>query len=191
MMVWDQDTINLLTRLWAEGHSTAEIARRMGASKNAIVGKAHRLDLDGRPSPIRRPLTPEERTSRAVPTPPKVTLPPLGQTFAPLVPVAEAAPIFLPNVYGAAELARALAQAAPAKKPVFTAPAPPPPAPLFRKSVECCWPIGEPGTKAFRFCDDNSIPGRPYCGEHAKLAYVRVRDSEDRRIAVPFAETPA
>src|ERR1700689_5675513 len=53
-MVWDEETIRLLRDLWAQGHSTAEIGRRLGGTKNAIVGKAHRLDLDARPSPIRR-----------------------------------------------------------------------------------------------------------------------------------------
>jgi GcrA cell cycle regulator len=53
-MDWTDDDIQRLRTLWAEGHSTAEIGRRMGVSKNAIVGKAHRLDLPGRPSPIRR-----------------------------------------------------------------------------------------------------------------------------------------
>ena len=53
-MVWDDETIRLLRDLWTQGHSTAEIGRRLGVSKNAIVGKAHRLDLDARPSPIRR-----------------------------------------------------------------------------------------------------------------------------------------
>ncbi|PPQ40821.1 GcrA family cell cycle regulator, partial [Rhodopila globiformis] len=53
-MVWNEETIRHLRVLWAEGHSTAEIGRRLGVSKNAIVGKAHRLDLDARPSPIKR-----------------------------------------------------------------------------------------------------------------------------------------
>ena len=53
-MDWTDDVINRLKALWAEGHSTAEIGRRMGVSKNAVVGKAHRLSLEARPSPIRR-----------------------------------------------------------------------------------------------------------------------------------------
>lgn len=44
-MVWDDETIRLLRDLWSQGLSTAEIGRRLGVSKNAIVGKAHRLDL--------------------------------------------------------------------------------------------------------------------------------------------------
>jgi len=50
---WTDQVVTRLRSLWAEGHSTAEIGRRLGVSKNAVVGKAHRLDLPARPSPIR------------------------------------------------------------------------------------------------------------------------------------------
>ena len=50
---WTDNMISELRQLWSEGHSTAEIGRRMGITKNAVVGKAHRLDLSARPSPIR------------------------------------------------------------------------------------------------------------------------------------------
>src|ERR1700712_1999949 len=53
-MDWTDEVIERLRALWTEGHSTAEIGRRMGVSKNAVVGKAHRLSLTARPSPIRR-----------------------------------------------------------------------------------------------------------------------------------------
>jgi hypothetical protein len=53
-VIWDNHTVQMLRDLWTEGYSTAEIGRRLGFSKNAIIGKAHRLDLDARPSPIRR-----------------------------------------------------------------------------------------------------------------------------------------
>ena len=53
-MEWAEETIVRLRTLWDEGLSTAEIGRRLGVSKNAVVGKAHRLDLPARPSPIRR-----------------------------------------------------------------------------------------------------------------------------------------
>ena len=57
-MDWTAEAIERLKALWAEGHSTAEIGRRMGISKNAVVGKAHRLNLPARPSPIRRDAVP-------------------------------------------------------------------------------------------------------------------------------------
>ncbi|MBC7800968.1 MAG: GcrA cell cycle regulator, partial [Gemmatimonadaceae bacterium] len=53
-MDWNEETIARLRQLWQDGHSTAEIGRRMGITKNAVVGKAHRLVLSPRPSPIRR-----------------------------------------------------------------------------------------------------------------------------------------
>jgi GcrA cell cycle regulator len=53
-MEWSEDIIAKLRVLWAEGLSTAEIGRRLNISKNAVVGKAHRLNLPPRPSPIRR-----------------------------------------------------------------------------------------------------------------------------------------
>ena len=53
-MEWNEEAITRLRALWDEGLSTAEIGRRMNVSKNAVVGKAHRLGLVARPSPIRR-----------------------------------------------------------------------------------------------------------------------------------------
>jgi GcrA cell cycle regulator len=45
--------------------------------------------------------------------------------------------------------------------------------------VACCWPLGEPGTKTFRFCDAEAAQGKPYCQAHAQLAYVKVRDRRE------------
>ncbi|MGB0785795.1 MAG: GcrA family cell cycle regulator [Alphaproteobacteria bacterium] len=53
-MSWTDDDIEKLKKLWSEGHSTAEIGRLIGKSKNAVVGKAHRLNLAARPSPIKK-----------------------------------------------------------------------------------------------------------------------------------------
>lgn len=52
--VWTDDRIAKLKKLWSEGLTTGEIGKRLGVSKNAVVGKAHRLGLKSRPSPIRR-----------------------------------------------------------------------------------------------------------------------------------------
>ncbi|TDG16227.1 GcrA cell cycle regulator, partial [Paracraurococcus ruber] len=72
-MDWTNEAIEQLRILWAEGHSTAEIGRRMGVSKNAIVGKAHRLNLPARPSPIRRDA---HATPRPAPAPRRPVAPP-------------------------------------------------------------------------------------------------------------------
>ena len=161
-MEWNDETIGRLRSLWAEGHSTAEIGRRMGVSKNAVVGKAHRLNLSSRPSPIRRDgeKTPRRRQPRRVHG---STLPALPATTAPM-PVLEQAP--------------RLAEPAPVERPAPVLRAVPASRPGARVTP-CCWPIGEPGTRSFRFCDVDSVAGKPYCTEHSALAYVRVRDRRE------------
>jgi GcrA cell cycle regulator len=170
-MEWNEETIARLQTLWAEGHSTAEIGRRMIISKNAVVGKAHRLNLQARPSPIRR----EAGGSVARPAPVRRLI---GPTLPPLVastPASTPAPV--PAVLAA--VVTKPASPAPRPAPVSVRPAPYRPTRLST----CCWPIGEPGTKSFRFCDADSNVGKPYCSEHAALAYVKVRDRRDEAAA--------
>ncbi|MDE2213223.1 MAG: hypothetical protein KGJ34_01675 [Patescibacteria group bacterium] len=57
---WTPELMQNLARLWDEGHSTAEIGRRLGFSKNAVVGKAHRLGLTPRPSPLKPRRVPRQ-----------------------------------------------------------------------------------------------------------------------------------
>lgn len=52
---WPASRRARLRRLWAHGHSAAEIGRRLGVTKNAVIGKASRMNLPGRPSPIPGP----------------------------------------------------------------------------------------------------------------------------------------
>jgi GcrA cell cycle regulator len=165
-MEWSEETIIRLRELWSEGHSTAEIGRRLGVSKNAIVGKAHRLDLAARPSPIRRggsgTPTPRRSTPRRVAGP---TLPPLTSTTT--VPLT--APTVVPIV--------ATPKPVPPTPRVHAIPHPAPRS--YGRVITCCWPIGEPGTRNFRFCDVESVPGKPYCTDHAQVAYVKIRDKRD------------
>lgn len=53
-VVWTDERVEELKRLWGEGLTTGEIGKTLGVSKNAVVGKAHRLGLKARPSPIKR-----------------------------------------------------------------------------------------------------------------------------------------
>ncbi len=155
-MDWTAEAIERLKALWAEGHSTAEIGRRMGISKNAVVGKAHRLSLPARPSPIRREAmasTPRPVQPRAPrpPVAPRSTLPPMVATPVAVVPVAQPAP----------------------QPPVVRA------FPRLSSTRSCCWPIGEPGQPGFRFCSAEAIVSKPYCPEHAAVAYVKARDRRE------------
>jgi GcrA cell cycle regulator len=153
-MDWTPEQISDLTRLWGEGLTTAEIGKRLGISKNAVVGKAHRLNLPARPSPIRReamgaePRQQVARPVRPAGVAPRTTLPP-SPVVATVAPVA----------------------------------APPPPVvrpfPRLSTAKSCCWPIGEPGQAGFRFCTSEAIVGKPYCPEHAAVAYVKARDRRE------------
>jgi GcrA cell cycle regulator len=173
-MVWNDETIQILRDLWEQGHSTAEIGRRLCVTKNAIVGKAHRLDLTARPSPIRRGVA--RPAIERPPAPPRVegpTLPPLASAVAHSFTTQVIRPALPPGPV-------------PAPKPSVPAALPPvravmqsPPIQHRRSAPSCCWPIGEPGKRDFHFCDGPSMPGKPYCEDHARLAYVRVRDRKE------------
>jgi GcrA cell cycle regulator len=58
-MSWTAELIDQLTQLWSEGHSASVIGKKLSVSKNAVVGKAHRLGLPARPSPIRKEARPQ------------------------------------------------------------------------------------------------------------------------------------
>jgi GcrA cell cycle regulator len=158
-MDWTAEAIERLRALWAEGHSTAEIGRRMGISKNAVVGKAHRLNLPARPSPIRR-----EVGVASAPRPQPVRVPrPAGIAPRTTLPQVAAAPVMA---------------VVPARAP-SPAPAVVRSFPRLSATRACCWPIGEPGQPGFRFCSGDALVGKPYCPEHAAVAYVKARDRRE------------
>ena len=165
-MEWTDETIARLRELWSEGHSTAEIGRRMGISKNAVVGKAHRLNLAARPSPIRRDgggTPPRPASPRRISGP---TLPPLA--------AAVVQPLAAPPVRPVPVVRVEAPKPQPVVRPVIT---------RTLRPQSCCWPLGEPGTRSFRFCDAEATPGKPYCSEHAAVAYVKVRDKREEAAA--------
>jgi len=171
---WTPEVVLSLRQLWDEGHSTAEIGRRLGVSKNAVVGKAHRLDLPSRPSPIRTEGGSTPRPPRRPPVP----------RLADFVPLATAGVVPARLL---SETCRFSQRTTPARanpmaqdRATFA-----PSSPGAIGNDPCCWPIGEPGKGGFRFCDSLALIGKPYCGEHAQLAYRRVRrrDDDDRMAA--------
>lgn len=141
-MDWTSDTIALLRQLWAEGHSTAEIGRRMGTSKNAVVGKAHRLNLKARPNPIKAPVPGKVKVVRVI------ALPVLASEAEPEPPPPPAHVVIIPATLPTGER-------------------------IYARARICCWPIGTPKTKAFRFCDHPALVNKPYCDSHTQLAYVK------------------
>lgn len=184
-MEWTEELIARLRGLWDEGRSTAEIGRHIGMSKNAVVGKAHRLSLPPRPSPIRRESGPQPARPRtsAVRGP---TLPPFGPPLGPsLGPPRGAGGIEQngPRLALRPETPLNIPRAPLGEPAAVTLEATPPPVPVAAtprgREVACCWPLGDPGTRDFRFCGAAALAGKPYCAQHAQLAYVRVRDRRE------------
>jgi len=152
---WTAEAVATLRQLWDEAHSTLEIGRRLGTSKNAVIGKARRLALPGRPSPIRwggAAAEPPARQTMAVARMPTATMP-SGKAAVMSAGSSDAPPAGTPIAATIPEL-----RARPA-----------------RERRECCWPIGEPRTAGFRLCGAPALTKAPYCEAHARSAYVHAR----------------
>ncbi len=153
-MTWTEERVAELMRLWEAGRSASEIGRLLGVSKNSVVGKAHRMKLKARPSPIKRGSTPQVRRSAAAAMPK-----PAAQ--APAAPK---------------QVQERPAAPAPAPRPSR------PVARTNGKGPSCLWPIGDPGDQDFHFCGEPAVPGKPYCDEHCARAYI-VRNRSDSEAA--------
>jgi GcrA cell cycle regulator len=181
---WPTETIERLAALWETDLSCADIARELGRSKNSVVGKSHRLGLPARESPIRPKgsgLRPGQRhgprVPRAVPGVP--TLPPLAsadkpkrgrppKAAPPPVPPAPRRVLDHGRLGGIQNSPRhTLPSLAPAARPAAPRPVPPPRA--------CAWPLND--RRPWRFCDDASAPGQPYCAEHCRRAFPNYEDA--------------
>ena len=71
-MPWDENNVSRLRELWDQGLPTAQIGKLLGFTKNAVVGKAHRIGLERRPSPIRRTAVKPDRKKARSPVMPKL-----------------------------------------------------------------------------------------------------------------------
>lgn len=162
---WPDETLASLRRLWSEGHSCAEIGRRIGRSKNSIVGKVHRQIaaglLTGRPSPIIRDGEPHEPRVQ-IPRAPRVTLPKLQSEAAELPRPARPKQNFPPPV-------------------VLLPPARPVPVPVVRVARPpgkegCRFPLwGHTEKPSHHYCDQPTVElGSPWCAEHRKRCFNRV-----------------
>jgi GcrA cell cycle regulator len=155
VMDWSAERISDLTRLWREGLTAAEIGRRLGVSKSAVVGKAHRLRLDPRPSPIKRIV---HRSSLklhpwALPATPNVK--------RPTPPNGASAPDAVRDPLNPRAAVRR------AKREDYAG--------RGLSKATCAWPIGDPREAEFRSCDRRAIRGKPYCAAHCATAYVIAR----------------
>lgn len=164
-MSWTKERTSLLEKLWTEGKSAAEIAKELGGvTRNAVIGKAHRMGLSGRPSPIKK----QTKAKTAAPKKKKAA------------PKAAAAPAIKPKTKKAAPKKRDEGTELPKSiKPIPAGPK------KVKKEIPsgkglgildltdriCKWPIGDPQEADFHFCGEPIHPGRTYCMPHCTEAY--------------------
>ena len=165
-MSWTQERVELLRKLWLEGLSAAQVAAELGAgvTRNAVIGKIHRLGLAerGKPAPQPRPRAPR---------PPRAT----------------GGEVSMRNGGGAMVVGNVALAVAP--RPVIAAALHPEEdvvVPITMRvtlmdlrETMCHWPLGDPTTPDFRFCGSQYDPGEgPYCRHHSRIAY---QPQADRR----------
>lgn len=182
-MAWTDERIELLRKSWKAGLTASQIAEVLadGVSRNAVIGKAHRLGLPPRPSPVR---------------PGEVVLLAAGEML--VVEVVEIDVLRVEAVGSVADeveigdavespvaqrVAAAIAPVGPARRPSRSAAALRKPArtTLLDLSEKICkWPIGHPGDADFHFCGKPSQASFPYCSEHCAIAYQAQMPRRDR-----------
>ena len=168
---WTDERVDLLRRLWEDGQSASKIAAQLGGvTRNAVIGKVHRLGLAGRvkaaPAPVNGRRKPE-REAEAETSPIEV----MEEAPEPIAITAHRpAPDFPPP---AAPAVDSVPLAVSERVTIMD----------LRESM-CRWPMGDPTTPEFRFCGARSITGLPYCTHHAQIAYQPAAERKrDRRVA--------
>jgi GcrA cell cycle regulator len=172
---WTDERVDLLKKLWSEGLSASQIAARLGqgVTRNAVIGKVHRLNLSGR-APTARSAAPRAPRKVREPSHPgraggMPSLPHAGATALKPMSRAEMAPRPLPLPEP-----KPLRLADISKGGNITI--------LHLSDKTCRWPIGDPGSEGFCFCGHSPRDGSPYCEYHARLAYQPLQDRRrDRR----------
>ena len=167
-MGWTEERVELLKKLWAEGLSASQIAAVLGnVTRNAVIGKVHRLGLSGRAKPTRSAVSRPRRMRGARPQRGSGTgFATIGNTAlkAENVPLVQARP--KPEPAPVAELVIPKEQ----RKTI-----------LQLTEYTCKWPIGDPGDEEFHFCGRHSETGSPYCDFHARIAYQPLQERRRER----------
>lgn len=152
-MSWNDERVELLKKLWSEGLSASQIASRLGSvTRNAVIGKVHRLGLSGRATTSRM------KTMRQRPR---------------ANPVKRLAKPRFANVGNSAVRNLFPADAEPYVPPAEELVIPPAERKCIQTLLEnhCRWPIGDPQEAEFHFCGKSKVTGLPYCEFHARRAF--------------------
>ncbi|MDZ7909654.1 MAG: GcrA family cell cycle regulator [Gemmobacter sp.] len=211
-MSWTDERVETLKKMWADGQSASQIAKELGGvTRNAVIGKVHRLGLSNRVGPGGKDE--EEEVVAEAPAPKAEPPKPEPVAAAPRAPEPRpAAPEPRPAAAAAAQPQPHFAASAgnvmplPQRKAIIPAGQPLPPQPSANeispetlasaREVEkrarrltlmeltertCKWPIGDPATDDFWFCGLPSQPGKPYCEAHVGVAFQPMSARRDRR----------
>ena len=158
-LTWPPERVELLKKLWAEGLTASQVAARLGdgITRNAVIGKVHRLGLSGRQS-VQRSSAPRPRRPRQPSHPGR---PAAGQAAAALKPETRPQP-----------------RPEPEPQPIRLVEMPKSErvSILMLSDKTCRWPLGDPGSDDFCFCGHTPKAGLPYCDYHASLAYQPLHD---------------
>ena len=208
-MSWTDERIDTLKTMWEAGQTASQIAEALGGvSRNAVIGKAHRLGLQARPSPV-KPNEIEPEAIAPAPAPPQPEPEPEVVAEEPEVdetedaddtdePVVAEKPANQPIVRSVGP--GGFLRQNPGEQQSPIPPAPPrrlvpakPAAEIAGKTTLldlneriCKWPLGHPGEADFHFCGDKVNPGFPYCVSHCGHAYQAQLPRRDRRPPPPL-----
>ena len=183
-MSWTDERVATLTKMWSEGQSASQIAKELGGvTRNAVIGKVHRLGLSNRATTTAKPAAKKEAAkprAKAAAEPVKSTSKPIIETPA-VRDIPRKRPIItagqpLPPQPSASEVsAEALANVAKIEKKAKKLT-------LMQLTERTCkWPIGDPATDDFWFCGHPVQAGKPYCETHVSVAFQPMSSRRDRR----------
>ncbi len=166
-MSWTDERVEQLRQLWLDGKSASQIASVLanGVTRNAVIGKVHRLGLSGRVK------APSQTSARARTT--KV------HNHRPM-----ASRSHVPRTNGANALAYSpRTEIRPMMRPVeeVVIPMSERVTIMELKEAMCRWPLGDPSTPEFRYCGGKSPVGVPYCPYHSRVAYQPAQERRNRR----------
>ncbi len=169
-MNWTDERVELLKKLWSEGLSASQIAAQLGGvSRNAVIGKVHRLKLSGRGKTTT--AAPRSKKVNTAATTPRPAAQSNGSAHTTTMRTAT-----VTKTVGATALQMEYATEVVAETVIK--PASDVVVPISRRlsllqlsERTCKWPIGDPLNEDFHFCGNESGESSPYCSYHSRLAF--------------------
>ncbi|WP_019219155.1 GcrA family cell cycle regulator [Bartonella florencae] len=176
-MGWTDERVELLKKFWSEGLSASQIAAQLGGvSRNAVIGKVHRLKLPGRGKTAQGGAR-AQKTSAASPSSTR-----MRRTPSTVLPTNSTSCSVGVTALKVELVAEDVKETSVPEKPNVVVPISRHLNLLQLSENTCRWPVGDPLSSDFHFCGADSGENSPYCTFHAKIAFQPI--SERRRIRV-------